>query len=453
MLAALCGAWSDTKGSHYKVWPTQGCGWKLTVETKRASGDVQTTHGMVRLEGGQVVWGSGRPSYMLDRDSLEGWPPSFVRWQPVKHWTAPSYSWTRTGTHPVAAEDADKVLLPTAGVEDTDQVSSPPLPEEPSPSASVTSTPRVRHREPPPLGGGLGLLCGRRLRLLDAPGDLLDPCERPEEGEDQERLALSRGLLAECETYSIAPLSDEDDVPLGTDTDPENGYRNLWAAGQASDDRLGLLVESNLGCVVIDAENVGISYGKEVNKGQPGQTSYVYSGEGVCKAVQYYTDRGVHAIVVAKASSIMRDGRVKEMEGDAVEVVLAERTDDIMVLKMACERNCPIVSRDGFRDWQQDPRLDRELRRWLLEKGDLQVRFFWGPRGRFMPDLDLPRPTLRPQEPRRHATCSKCLRDEDERFGEWAEWRGEWLWYCAPCHRDWQSWWSAPASGSGSRGW
>jgi hypothetical protein len=47
------------------------------------------------------------------------------------------------------------------------------------------------------------------------------------------RIGLSRRRQDDC--LSIRTLGTEDDIPLGTDTDPCNGYRNLWAANQVND--------------------------------------------------------------------------------------------------------------------------------------------------------------------------------------------------------------------------
>ena len=73
-------------------------------------------------------------------------------------------------------------------------------------------------------------------------------------------IGLQRGNINE--SLSNCALTSADPVSLGTDLDPVDGYNNLWAAKTASK----ALVQCNLGNRVIDAENVGFSYGEDVER-------------------------------------------------------------------------------------------------------------------------------------------------------------------------------------------
>jgi hypothetical protein len=245
--------------------------------------------------------------------------------------------------------------------------------------------------------------------------------------EDDRDLVLSglRGYHS-CETLTICSLTSKDTIPLGTDLDPL-GYNNLWAAKEIKDPNGRLLVKFNLCCRVVDGENVGYSFGKDV-LGQQKK----YDLEGVRRAVEHFRARGIHVIVVTK-----HPDTAQQVSGDGVQVVLAERTDDLMVLKEARKFNCPIVSRDGFAKWRTDLRVSDELKKWLAESTELQVRFSWGTAGEFVPDFDLPRPVLRSadQKPR----CGECgCGRSDNNQGRWAWYDGVNVWYCDSCWRQWR---------------
>ena len=64
---------------------------------------------------------------------------------------------------------------------------------------------------------------------------------------------------------TISTSGSADTIPLGTDLDLHNGYCNLWAAGKVHDPNARRLVQYDLGRRVIDAENIGFSYSKEVS--------------------------------------------------------------------------------------------------------------------------------------------------------------------------------------------
>jgi len=268
-----------------------------------------------------------------------------------------------------------------------------------------------------------------------------DPAEIQMEVEEVGRMQLVAGLgrrsLGDAfDALTVGTLTSCDTIPLGTDLDPQNHFNNLWIASKVRDPNGRLLAKCNLGCRVIDAENVGFSYGNEV-KG-----SRQYDFGGVRRAVEHYRKQGIHVVVVSKRSPM------KRYETDGVDIIIADGTDDIMVLKQAQARNCPMVSRDRFAEWRGDMRLARELRQWLEESEGLQVRFSWDPNGNFMPDFDLPTPVIMPTfasgagEAADSANASsmgwKCAGCQTlAADGHWARWRGDWHWYCGPC---WSAW-------------
>lgn len=219
----------------------------------------------------------------------------------------------------------------------------------------------------------------------------------------------------------MCTLTSADTIPLGTDLDPA-GYCNLWAGSKVQDPNARRLVESNLGWRVIDAENVGYSHGKEVLR-----LDRTYSGEGVRLAVGYFRTRQCQVIVVTKREE------TRSLEAEGVHIVMAERTDDVQVLKQAYNRNCPVVSRDGYADWKKDRRLDSRLREWLHESAQqLQVRFSWGAHGEFEPDFDLPTPVLQPRwDGSSSVPCEWC---KSSTASEWTSWKARWVRTCLACH-------------------
>lgn len=239
-----------------------------------------------------------------------------------------------------------------------------------------------------------------------------------------------RGLnhVDACETLTIGTLTSADTIPLGTDLDPAH-HNNLWAAKQIRDPNGKLLVQYNLWCRVIDGENLGFSFGREV-RGQP----KFFDVDGIKRAVEHFQQKGIEVIVVSKRQDIAQCAF-----GDNVQVVIAERTDDLMVLKQARSRNCPIVSRDGFAKWKTDLRVDQELRHWLSESADIQVRFSWGAGGEFVPDFDLPRPMVRSSHHRLDTVCACCSQSQSDAIqGKWSRFKGEDRWYCNQCDEFWR---------------
>lgn len=254
-------------------------------------------------------------------------------------------------------------------------------------------------------------------------------CYATAQQSEHERDRLREGLNnnLECDGLTIATLTSADTIPLGTDLDPQNQYNNLWGANQTKNARGKLLVQYNLCCRVIDAENVGFSYAQDALGLKKGCNTFgAACVEGVKRAAEHFSKSGIEVIVVY---------RRKETEqlklGDGVHLVHAERTDDVMVLRQAQTRNCPIVSRDGFAVWKADLRLSSHLRAWLSESQDIQVRFSWGAGGAFVPDFDLPRPVMRT---RPGVMCRDCGQPQrDSVVGRWAHNQ----WYCDECWRKW----------------
>ena len=59
------------------------------------------------------------------------------------------------------------------------------------------------------------------------------------------------------------------------------------------------------------------------------------------------------------------------------------------------KHNCPVVSRDFFREHVDDCKLAPEVREWIKTAASLQVRWSWA-QGEFLLDFDLSPPLLRP---------------------------------------------------------
>lgn len=201
---------------------------------------------------------------------------------------------------------------------------------------------------------------------------------------------LYRHSSADCHT--IRSLDSVDTIPLGTDLDPANGYCNLWAASRVPA-HLKDLVQCAWGWRVLHAEDLGSSFAARFSGVQS------YDLEGVCRAVAYYLQRGTQVVIVAKRDA----DALREVFGCNVTVVLAEVTDDVMLLKHAYLKNCPVVSCDDFRAWESDPRLFPRLREWTRSTArGIQVHFRWSDDGEFEPYRDvLSSPVvLRPKDTR-----------------------------------------------------
>jgi len=183
------------------------------------------------------------------------------------------------------------------------------------------------------------------------------------------------GVSESLDAVSLGSLESSDTIPLGTDLDPFN-YNNLWIANRLKNPIEKLMGSSNLGWRVLDGENIGVSYCEFMKK----KDGYEC---GVRRAADYFVQRGIRVIIVTRRRSM------KKYEASNIDVVIADSTDDVMTIKQAQLRNCPIVSRDGFRKEKADRRLAAELRQWLQDTEELQVRYTWGSAGEFLPDWDL----------------------------------------------------------------
>ncbi|CAE7659967.1 unnamed protein product [Symbiodinium sp. CCMP2456] len=175
-----------------------------------------------------------------------------------------------------------------------------------------------------------------------------------------------------------------DDIPLGTDTDPSN-YKNLWMAQRATSDYAKLAFSHDLDWRVLDAENIGFTYSQRV-LGKKG-----FDLAGVKLAVDYYRRQGTKLLVIGQRESL---AVLKDADA-GIEVIVADKIDDAIVLKKGHEKMCPIVSRDEFRREQEDQRLDAEVRHWHKERGSkLQEKYTFDERGSFCPSFKLERPIL-----------------------------------------------------------
>mmetsp|Transcript_27360 Transcript_27360/g.63721 ORF Transcript_27360/g.63721 Transcript_27360/m.63721 type:complete len:547 (-) Transcript_27360:140-1780(-) len=207
--------------------------------------------------------------------------------------------------------------------------------------------------------------------------------------DDRQEQQLAEGLrkassymLEDAQTINTMGT---DDIPLGTDTDPNN-YRNLWLS-QSTRGLHSLLYGADLDTYVMDAENIGYTYSNRVlnKKG--------FALEGVKMAVKYYTDRRKRVLVVGQRPEFKQ---LRDKEDDWVSVIVADKIDDAIVLQKAFEKQCPIVSRDEFRKQQDDIRIDSRVRRWYKEKGQLlQVKYTFDDRGEFSPGVTLERPPVK----------------------------------------------------------
>ena len=81
-----------------------------------------------------------------------------------------------------------------------------------------------------------------------------------------ERFRLEANLarhLDNAECLTVASITSEETVALGADLNPAN-YNNLWVAGKTVSTFGKQLIQCNIGCRVLDGENIGYSYGREV---------------------------------------------------------------------------------------------------------------------------------------------------------------------------------------------
>lgn len=193
------------------------------------------------------------------------------------------------------------------------------------------------------------------------------------------------------DVLTVGTFCTEDTVPLGTDLDPRC-YNNLWSAGKVKGPMAKTLVQRNLALRVLDAENIGFSYGDFNNTA--GQARR-YDINGVKKAVHHFKLEGIDVVVVTKRRETKEE--LQQCFTKDLQVVLGYQTDDVFILKEAERHNCPIVSNDNFRDWREDLRLGKELREFMDDIKAIQVRFSWNGKGDFEPDFELPKPPVKPK--------------------------------------------------------
>ena len=75
----------------------------------------------------------------------------------------------------------------------------------------------------------------------------------------------------------------------------------------------------------------------------------VYS---VFRAIRFFLSKGIACVVVCRRDQLIEDLHAQYPDG--VEVIKAERTDDVILLQTAMKKNCPIVSRDAYSEWRSD---------------------------------------------------------------------------------------------------
>ncbi|CAE7779456.1 unnamed protein product [Symbiodinium sp. CCMP2592] len=245
-------------------------------------------------------------------------------------------------------------------------------------------------------------------QILEEVEAALEEDDEDEDGEDDEEVILSQPLVTEPpgfaeeeqpEPHIVKGLKQQtwrqedaqtirttgtDDIPLGTDTDPSN-YKNLWMALRATNDYTKLAYSHDLDSRVLDAENIGFTYSQRV-LGKKG-----FDLAGVKLAVDYYRRKGIKLLVIGQRDSL---NDLKDPDA-GIDVIVADKIDDAMILKKGHEKMCPIVSRDEFRREQEDQRLDADVRHWHKEQGrKLQERYTFDERGNFCPSFNLERPIL-----------------------------------------------------------
>eukprot|EP00439_Symbiodinium_sp_Y106_P050323 s1445_g6.t1 len=137
----------------------------------------------------------------------------------------------------------------------------------------------------------------------------------------------------------------------------------------ATNDYAKLAYSHDLDSRVLDAENIGFTYSQRVLRKKG------FDLAGVKLAVDYYRRRGTKLLVIGQRDSL---NDLKDPDA-GIDVIVADKIDDAMILKKGHEKMCPIVSRDEFRREQEDQRLDADVRHWHKEQGSkLQDRLQFG---------------------------------------------------------------------------
>eukprot|EP00933_Yihiella_yeosuensis_P048568 TRINITY_DN4483_c0_g1_i1.p1 TRINITY_DN4483_c0_g1~~TRINITY_DN4483_c0_g1_i1.p1 ORF type:complete len:677 (+),score=162.01 TRINITY_DN4483_c0_g1_i1:151-2181(+) len=212
---------------------------------------------------------------------------------------------------------------------------------------------------------------------------------------EDERNLLYQGLTNRQnydDAATFRTLGAEDNIPLGTDADPQS-YNNRWAPLLINGDNVNLkaLLGADLGVRILDAENIGFTYGKRV-RGQEGR----FDIEGVKKALDHFLQDRTMRVIVVGQREWLKERLQNYIEPGRCEVLIADNTDDKIILRKAFEKNCSIVSRDQFRNEMEDCRISRDIRQWYKEFGSrLQVMYTFDERGQFQPNHDLEVPVLR----------------------------------------------------------
>ena len=144
----------------------------------------------------------------------------------------------------------------------------------------------------------------------------------------------------------------------------------------------------NLGCVVVNFVNVGMTYGREVKK----RTSSIFSWCGVRKCVHHLVnERNFRVIGViwyqfsAESVQGVPDDIVKMCEcvqytPRFTDEIYGERfrgADDEMTIKLAYRRNCWFLDNDNYKDWRKHI-FDPNVARWLERNHKhLSMKYFF----------------------------------------------------------------------------
>eukprot|EP00928_Gymnodinium_smaydae_P029742 TRINITY_DN22312_c0_g2_i1.p1 TRINITY_DN22312_c0_g2~~TRINITY_DN22312_c0_g2_i1.p1 ORF type:complete len:575 (-),score=59.80 TRINITY_DN22312_c0_g2_i1:390-2114(-) len=233
------------------------------------------------------------------------------------------------------------------------------------------------------------------------------PVQVPEDEEPvMNQQELDAALRTRNDAVSISSLGLSD-VPVGTD---HTNFIRHCIADKVQNPVHRALLKINHDIRVLDGENIGFSYGAIVKKREK-----QFDVNGLKKAIAFFLSKSKHVIVVTR-----REWMAKEKWPAGVEVVIAQRQDDPIVLKESYARQAAIVSLDNYAKELEDIRIGSEVREWYRSVAKhVQVGWSWS-QGEFEPDYDLCRPPLQPR-----SISDKC------QCTQWA--------YCEKCWDDWRN--------------
>ena len=132
-------------------------------------------------------------------------------------------------------------------------------------------------------------------------------------------------------------------------------------------------VEASNSCYASDAERRALP---RKQRGAAQQISFLLPGDQVFSAACHSEpDRKRWCEIARQRCKEAAQFQVARQEPPpVVEIFFAEKNDDVMVFNMVQDLNCPVVSRDGFRNWKKDLRLSKELRTWIEELSQMYAQ-------------------------------------------------------------------------------